>query len=86
MPILVRYAPTSLTREQYDKVNEVLHENHRSGAPQPPQLHVVFGEGSDLRVSEIWESEAAWQQAWDGDEAAPLVPGQRPRPGEASRG
>ena len=21
---------------------------------------------SDLRVSEIWESEEAWQQAWDG--------------------
>jgi hypothetical protein len=26
----------------------------------------MFGEGSDLRVSEIWESEQAWQQAWDG--------------------
>ena len=27
MSILVRYAPPSLTREQYDKVNEILQEN-----------------------------------------------------------
>jgi hypothetical protein len=32
----------------------------------------MFGEGSDLRVSEIWESEAAWQQAWDGGLKAAL--------------
>ena len=30
------------------------------------QLHVLFGEEPDLRVSEIWASESAWQQAWDG--------------------
>jgi hypothetical protein len=50
MPILIRYAPTSLTREQYDKVNEILQENGPGGPPQPLQLHVMFGEGSDLRV------------------------------------
>ena len=26
----------------------------------------MFGEEPDLRVSEIWESESASQQAWDG--------------------
>jgi hypothetical protein len=72
MPILVRYAPSSLTREQYDKVNEILQENGPDGAPPALQLHVMFGEGSDLRVSEIWESEAAWQQAWDGGLRAAL--------------
>ena len=72
MPILIRYAPTSLTREQYDKVNEILQENGPDGPPQPLQLHVLFGDGSDLRVSEIWESEAAWQQAWDGGLKAAL--------------
>ena len=66
MPILIRYAPSSLTREQYDKVNEILQENGPGGPPPALQLHVMFGEGSDLRVSEIWESEDAWQQAWDG--------------------
>src|SRR3954454_12924952 len=66
MPILIRYAPSSLTREQYDKVNEILQENGSDGPPPPLQLHVMFGEEPDLRVSEIWASEDAWQQAWDG--------------------
>ena len=66
MPILIRYAPSSLTREQYDKVNEILQENGPEGPPPPLQLHVLFGEEPDLRVSEIWESEDAWQEAWDG--------------------
>ncbi len=73
MPILIRYAPSSLTREQYDKVNEILQENGPDGPPGPLQLHVLFGDGSDLRVSEIWESEAAWQQAWDGGLKAALA-------------
>jgi hypothetical protein len=72
MPILIRYTPSSLTREQYDKVNEILQENGPDGPPPPLQLHVMFGDGSDLRVSEIWESEEAWQQAWDGGLKAAL--------------
>ena len=66
MPILVRYAATSLTREQYDKVNEVLQENGPEGPPPALQLHVMFGDEPNLRVSEIWESEDAWRQSWDG--------------------
>jgi hypothetical protein len=72
MPILIRYAPTSLTRDQYDKVNEILQENGPDGPAPPLQLHVMFGDGSDLRVSEIWESEDAWQQVWDGGLKAAL--------------
>jgi hypothetical protein len=72
MAILIRYAPSSLTREQYDKVNEILRENGPEGPPGALQLHVMFGEEPDLRVSEIWESEAAWQQAWDGGLKAAL--------------
>jgi hypothetical protein len=72
MPILIRYAPSSLTREQYDKVNEILQENGPDGPPSALHLHVMFGEGSDLRVSEIWESQEAWQQAWDGGLQAAL--------------
>src|SRR3954454_6673775 len=73
MPILVRYAPSSLTREQYDQVNEILQENGPDGPPPVLQLHVMFGEGSDLRVREIWESEDAGQQAWDGGQTAALA-------------
>src|SRR4051795_2382025 len=72
MPILIRYAPSSLTREQYDKVNEILAENGPDGPPSQLQLHVMFGDEPDLRVSEIWESEDAWQQAWDGGLKAAL--------------
>jgi len=73
MAILVRYAPSSLTREQYDKVNEILQENGPEGPPPSLQVHVLFGEEPDLRVSEIWESENAWQQAWDGGLKAALA-------------
>lgn len=67
MSILVRYAPSSLTREQYDKINEAMQENAPPGGPPPAlQLHVAFGDEHEMLVSEIWESEDAWQQAWDG--------------------
>jgi hypothetical protein len=72
MPTLIRYAPSSLTREQYDKVNEILRENGPDGPPPSILLHVLFGEEPDLRVSEIWESEEAWQAAWDGGLQAAL--------------
>ena len=72
MSILIRYAPTSLTREQYDKVNAILQENASDGPSAALQLHVLFGDEPSLRVSEIWESEAAWQEAWDGGLKAAL--------------
>jgi len=51
MAILIRYAPSSLTREQYDKVNEILQENGPDGPPPALQLHVLFGEEPDLRFA-----------------------------------
>ena len=65
MSVLVRYAPASLTREQYDKVNEIMRENGPDGPPPALQLHVLFGDEPQLLVSEMWESEDAFQQAWD---------------------
>ena len=59
MPILIRYAPTSLTREQYDKVNEILQENGPAAPLNRCNCTSCSVRGSDLRVSEIWESEAA---------------------------
>jgi hypothetical protein len=42
MSILIRYTPSSLTREQYDKVNEILQENGPDGPPSttPTARHV----------------------------------------------
>src|SRR5262245_31120191 len=57
MSITVRIHPRNMTRQQYDTVRDAL-----IGAGDWPadgcQLHVLFGEENDLRVSEVWESRA----------------------------
>ncbi|MEA2497141.1 MAG: hypothetical protein QOJ29_5052 [Thermoleophilaceae bacterium] len=66
MAILIRYRPSGLTRENYDKVNEILASG---GAAEPPaelKLHVLFGDDGNLLISEIWESEDAWRGMFDG--------------------
>jgi len=45
----------------------------RAGSDPASQRCVSFGDEPDLRVSEIWESENAWQQAWDGGLKAALA-------------
>jgi hypothetical protein len=56
MSVLFRFQPQGLTRQKYDGVNSQL---EASGAwpPDGLQLHVMFGEEGNLRVSEVWESE-----------------------------
>jgi hypothetical protein len=66
MATLIRYAPNSLRREQYDKVNEILQSQGSADPPQELKLHVLFGDDGDLRVSEIWESESDWRGFYDG--------------------
>jgi hypothetical protein len=71
MAILIRYRPTNLTRERYDKINEFfmqqMQENpDMTGPPAQLRVHVLFGEGDDLQVSEIWESEQSWREMYDG--------------------
>lgn len=55
MSILIRFAPASLTAEQYDESVRKLQGN----GPWPPDgldYHVCFGSEGKLRVSEIWDS------------------------------
>jgi hypothetical protein len=55
VPILIRYAPSGLTRAQYDQVSDKI----LSTLDWPPDgliLHVSFGRDGDMRVSEVWES------------------------------
>jgi hypothetical protein len=58
MSVLFRFQPHGMTRDQYGAVSKKLQD---SGAwpPEGLQLHVMFGEDNDLRVSEVWESEEA---------------------------
>jgi heme-degrading monooxygenase HmoA len=67
MTVLVRYSPTSLTRETYDRVNAALGEpGGPEGPPTELALHVLWGDEPHLRVSELWESEEAWRRFYDG--------------------
>jgi hypothetical protein len=55
MSVLIRFAPTSLTAQQYDESVRRL----REGGDFPPdglEYHVCFGSDGNLRVSEIWDS------------------------------
>jgi hypothetical protein len=56
MSILIRFAPASLTAEQYD---ESVRRLKGAGAWPPDGLdyHVCFGADGNLRVSEIWDSQ-----------------------------
>jgi hypothetical protein len=53
--VLIRFAPASLTAEQYD---ESVRKLEGAGAWPPDGLdyHVCFGTDGNLRVSEIWDS------------------------------
>jgi hypothetical protein len=53
---LVRHQPQGLTREQYDEVSRRM-ENAGDWPPDGMDVHVLFGEEGDMRVSEIWDSE-----------------------------
>ncbi len=55
MSILVRFPPSSMTKQQYDTVRSALEESGEWPA-EGCQLHVCFGDEQDIRVSEIWES------------------------------
>lgn len=55
MSVLIRFAPQSMTRDQYESVKSSLEE----GGDWPAdgcELHVCFGDEGSLRVSEVWES------------------------------
>lgn len=70
MSILARFAPTSLTVEQYDESIRRLEQ----GGDWPPdglEYHVCFGSGDNRRVSEIWDSQE--QFAAFGERLMPLL-------------
>jgi hypothetical protein len=55
MSVLIRFAPPSLTAQQYDETIRRLQES--GGFPaEGLDYHVCFGTEGSLRVSEIWDS------------------------------
>ena len=55
MSLVVNFAPTSLTAEQYDEADRRLRESGE-WPPEGMEYHVCFGTDGNLRVSEIWDS------------------------------
>ena len=55
MSIVVRYKPTSLTTETYDKSVQRLEADGLWPA-DGCDFHVCFGSEGELKVSEIWDS------------------------------
>jgi quinol monooxygenase YgiN len=59
--IVARFSPMNLTRDKYDEVVRRLEQAGQWPNPQGLELHVLFGSEGDLRVSEIWDSQASLQ-------------------------
>lgn len=55
MSIVTRFASTDFTAAQYEETVKRL-EAAGQGAPAGRLFHVCFGDPSNLRVSDIWES------------------------------
>ncbi len=56
MSVLIRFAPASLTAEEYDKVVAKLTADGISPA-EGLDYEVCFGSGDDFKVSMVWDSQ-----------------------------
>jgi hypothetical protein len=79
MSIVVRFAPTSMTAEQYDETRRRLEESG-DFPPEGMDYHVCFGTDGKLRVSEIWDSRE--QLAAFGEHLMPVLADVGIEPGE----
>lgn len=57
MSLVVRFAPTGLTKAKYDSTTEKI-EAAGEWPPDGLDYHICFGADGDLKVSEIWDSQA----------------------------
>jgi hypothetical protein len=79
MSIVVRFTPPNLTAEKYDETIRRLEEN----GPLPPDgqdYHVCFGTDGELLVSEIWDSQEAFEAF--GERLMPILEQVGIEPGE----
>ena len=67
MSVLIRFAPASLTVQQYDEAIRKLGDE----SPDGREYHVCFGSDGNLRVSEIWDSKE--QFAAFGERLMPIL-------------
>jgi hypothetical protein len=79
MSIVVRFAPASLTQEQYDASVRRL-EQEGIFPPEGMDYHVCFGSEPNLHVSEIWDSREQWEAF--GERLMPVLADIGIQPGE----
>jgi hypothetical protein len=56
MAVAMYFNPPSFNAAQYDAVDAAL-EEAGAGAPAARTVHVCFGEGDNLQVFDVWESQ-----------------------------
>jgi hypothetical protein len=78
--ILIRFAPASLTAQQYDESVRRL-DAEGNWPPEGLDYHVCFGSEGKLRVSEIWDSRE--QLDAFGERLMPVLANVGIEPGEA---
>jgi hypothetical protein len=76
MSVLIRFAPESLTAQQYDEAIAKLGDE----TPDGRAYHVCYGTDGNLRVSEIWDSRE--QFATFGERLMPILAEVGINPGE----
>jgi hypothetical protein len=69
--IVVRFSPAGLTREKYDESVRRLEAVGAWPNPAGMEIHLLFGEEGNLRVSEIWDSREQLQAF--GDRLMPIL-------------
>ena len=69
MSIVVRFHPSNLTAEKYDESHPKVEE--AGFPPDGLDLHVCFGSGGNLTVSEVWDSREQFE-AW-GEKLMPVL-------------
>lgn len=57
--LTIQFAPASMTAEQFEAIHERL-SAAGSAEPAGRMVHVCYGEGDQLRVLDVWESEEAF--------------------------
>ncbi len=70
MSIVVRFTPTGLTAQQYDRTVRAL-EAAGDFPPDGLDYHVCFGSDGSLLVSEIWDSQEQFEAF--GERLMPLL-------------
>jgi hypothetical protein len=60
MAMLLEFTPTAYTTEKYDTTIRQLEEAGQ-GAPAGRLSHVAYGDPNALRVTDVWESQEAFE-------------------------